>query len=252
MKDAVILSKCFQAYLEKKIKDRSKVQNILSVAENSMPVLLNQHFDASITTLYDIVDKKDALYYQYQISRDPLLKAEDNNCSEVSYTETLIHYRRFLRSSFHPDHSKYDAPMPVPGEFGYTKDEEHGSTQKVELHEGSEVQDMHTTTYERNSEARRQCIEHFRALHGGRIVCECCGFDFSKAYSEIGVDYIEVHHRTPVSQQGGDYVVRPTTDLVPLCSNCHSMIHRIGGKGDCMSVDELRDKYFIGKSFFKE
>ena len=247
-----LLRACFQAFLAKKTDgDTSKVQTILSVAESSIPAFLNQHFNADITSLYDIADTKATQHYQDQISIDPLLKAEDRNCSEVSYTETLVYYRRFLKSRFHPDHSEYVAPIPVPGEFGY-KQPEAPATAKVELHEGAEVQDMHTTTHERNAEARRQCIEHFRNLHDGRLVCECCGFDFSQAYREIGEDYIEVHHRTPVSQRGGDYIVRPTIDLVPLCSNCHSMIHRIGGQGDCMSVEELREKYFIGKSYFIE
>jgi predicted HNH restriction endonuclease len=38
--------------------------------------------------------------------------------------------------------------------------------------------------------------------------------------------------------------VDATTDLVPLCANCHRMIHHgMGGRGNCMSVDELKMKY---------
>jgi predicted HNH restriction endonuclease len=87
----------------------------------------------------------------------------------------------------------------------------------------------------------------FKKLHGGHLVCECCGFDFSLAYKDIGEGYIEIHHRFPFSKTEGEHEVDPITDLVPLCSNCHSMIHRVGGQGECMSVEELKEKYFYWK-----
>lgn len=75
----------------------------------------------------------------------------------------------------------------------------------------------------RSQEARAECIR----LKGCN--CNICGFDFEKAYGELGKDYIEVHHITPIGElstaenyDGTD----PAKDLVPLCSNCHAMIHR--------------------------
>lgn len=73
--------------------------------------------------------------------------------------------------------------------------------------------------YERSRANRTACI----ALFG--TVCGVCGFDFEERYGEIGAEFIEVHHITPVSQMGGEYSVSPVTDLIPLCSNCHSMAH---------------------------
>ena len=32
---------------------------------------------------------------------------------------------------------------------------------------------------------------------------------------------------SPISQTEGTHTVDPTTDLVPLCANCHAMIHRL-------------------------
>ncbi len=46
-------------------------------------------------------------------------------------------------------------------------------------------------------------------------------------YGNIGEGYIEVHHLNPISQTEGSHKVDPTTDLVPLCANCHAMIHRL-------------------------
>ena len=90
---------------------------------------------------------------------------------------------------------------------------------------------------------REACIEIFRQRHGGRIVCECCGFDFARAY-DIKDEYIEVHHRFPFSQTEGEHPVNAETDLVPLCANCHRMIHHgMGGGGRCMTLEELKEKY---------
>jgi len=74
--------------------------------------------------------------------------------------------------------------------------------------------------YERSPVNRAACI----AAHGA--VCKVCGFEFGKIYGQLGQGYIEVHHKTPVSKMGGSYTVDPVKDLVPLCSNCHSMAHR--------------------------
>ena len=90
-----------------------------------------------------------------------------------------------------------------------------------------EMSEMHAVRHERSQEARRLCLSHYRALHGGQVVCECCGFDFGAAYGALGEDFMEVHHLSPLSQQPGAHAIRPETDLVPLCANCHAMIHRL-------------------------
>lgn len=92
---------------------------------------------------------------------------------------------------------------------------------------------VYTTKYERSAKNRAAAI----AIHGTK--CQVCGFDFEKAYGELGKDFIEVHHKRPLSQAGGEVEVDPKEDLVCLCSNCHRMIHR--AKGRVLSVDELRE-----------
>jgi predicted HNH restriction endonuclease len=56
-----------------------------------------------------------------------------------------------------------------------------------------------------------------------------CGFDFDDFYgSELAREYIEIHHTQSIT--AGARVPDPATDLIPLCSNCHSMVHRERGK----------------------
>lgn len=77
-----------------------------------------------------------------------------------------------------------------------------------------------TNKYERNPANRNLCL----AIHGYK--CAVCGFDFEKTYGSLGHHFIEVHHIVPVSSIGHEYKLKPETDLIPLCSNCHAMIHR--------------------------
>lgn len=86
--------------------------------------------------------------------------------------------------------------------------------------------------YERNPKARRECLSHYG------YDCVVCGFNFSAAYGEIGEDFIHVHHLTPVSEAGAEYVVDPIRDLRPVCPNCHAMIHR---RLPAYTIIEVRD-----------
>lgn len=74
--------------------------------------------------------------------------------------------------------------------------------------------------YERNPIARKKCIEY----HG----CECsvCGLSFEEMYGELGKDFIHVHHIVPLNTIGKEYKVDYKTDLIPVCPNCHAMLHR--------------------------
>jgi 5-methylcytosine-specific restriction enzyme A len=87
---------------------------------------------------------------------------------------------------------------------------------------------------ERNPKIRARRINEARQQLG-HVQCEVCAFDFEQTYGPRGHDYIECHHKTPLSHSG------PTTtalaDLALLCSNCHRMIHC---KRPWITVEELR------------
>jgi 5-methylcytosine-specific restriction protein A len=86
--------------------------------------------------------------------------------------------------------------------------------------------------YERKLENRLSAIR----IHGLR--CSVCGFDFSQAYGARGQGFIEIHHIKPISTFEEEMEVNPKTDLVPVCANCHRMIHR--DRDDVMSIEELK------------
>lgn len=92
--------------------------------------------------------------------------------------------------------------------------------------------------YERNPKARAQCIRHYKRQHGGRVVCEICGFDFGKVYGEEFKDKIHIHHIVELASIGEEYEVNPVSDLIPICPNCHLVAH---SKTPAFTPDELRD-----------
>ena len=91
--------------------------------------------------------------------------------------------------------------------------------------EGAKVV-YYTTRYERDRTKREMAIALRKEQCGGRLTCCVCGFDFLDTYGEIGKDFIEVHHLVPLSSYDEEVYVDPKKDLVCLCSNCHSMVHR--------------------------
>lgn len=103
--------------------------------------------------------------------------------------------------------------------------------QNSSVYEG-EAYYSHITKYERSAKNRAIAI----SLHG--VICMACGFDFEKTYGAAGQNYIEVHHIVPLSQQKQRHRINPYTDLICVCSNCHSMIHR--DKEHPLSLDELK------------
>lgn len=89
--------------------------------------------------------------------------------------------------------------------------------------------------YERNPIARKQCIEHYG------VQCQICQLDFEDTYGEVGKDFIHVHHVIPLHEIQQDYIVDPQKDLIPVCPNCHSMLHR-KENGTHLSIEQLRER----------
>ena len=96
--------------------------------------------------------------------------------------------------------------------------------------EGSKIAVL-VNRYERNTEARTKCIDRYGAI------CYACSFDFEDNYGEIGKGFIHVHHLVPISEIKESYVVNPIADLIPVCPNCHAMIHK---RTPPYSIEEIK------------
>lgn len=109
-------------------------------------------------------------------------------------------------------------------------DEEYENVVNDNLREGK-MSTVKVNKYERNTKARKECLKHY----GYR--CCVCGFDFEEYYGSIGKEIIEVHHKKALHEIKEDYVVNPIKDLIPVCSNCHTIIHHRNPK---FEIEELK------------
>lgn len=207
------------------VRDNSHRREILNVAEHVLPWFIVEKINPDFTTLYAIEDADEVHRLWHKIKTDIELREENSKRTPVNYTDVLHLYESYL-------HSK-GISIGLP-----TEDTSHSSPEF--LSEG-ELQELHLTKHERNTQLRRLCIE----AYGSDYKCQACGFDFKKMYGEIGKEYIEVHHLHPISMSAGRHKVDPAKDLVPLCANCHAMIHRL--KGEEMTIEKL--KSFINPGF---
>lgn len=91
---------------------------------------------------------------------------------------------------------------------------------KTEYFEGDPVE-VRQTRYERDPKAREDCLKYFG------YACQACKLNFEHRYGEIGREFIHVHHIEPLSIIGRKRKIEPTKDLIPLCPNCHAMIHKL-------------------------
>jgi 5-methylcytosine-specific restriction enzyme A len=74
--------------------------------------------------------------------------------------------------------------------------------------------------YERSSKARENAVE----FHG--LNCKVCEINFMNKYGSIGENFIHIHHLIPIHDIGENYKINYKTDLIPVCPNCHAMLHR--------------------------
>src|SRR5215210_1907618 len=92
--------------------------------------------------------------------------------------------------------------------------------------------DIVATVKERDVRARNACIRHYG------YDCAACGLNFEEKYGSLGGGVIHVHHKDPLASAEGERIINPISDLIPLCPNCHAMVHRCNPP---MDVEKLRD-----------
>ena len=114
-------------------------------------------------------------------------------------------------------------------EFGFDAKEK-------EFLEGKPILRTHLSN-ERDPMLTREAKRAWHQQNDGEIKCSVCRFSFSQVYGPIGKGFIEAHHKTPISELSTSTVLK-VSDLVPVCSNCHSMLHR---NRPWLAVEQLRE-----------
>lgn len=97
-------------------------------------------------------------------------------------------------------------------------DADASASARPALWEGEPIS-VELTRHERNTTARKACIEHYGPT------CQACDLTYEDQYGAIGQALIHVHHVTPLADINEAYEVDPIRDLVPLCATCHHVVH---------------------------
>jgi 5-methylcytosine-specific restriction protein A len=107
--------------------------------------------------------------------------------------------------------------LPKSGVFGLD------GALKVDNHKNRERRDRNL-----------KLVKDVKSYHG--YSCQGCGIDLKSNYGEIGKDFIEAHHLTPLSLAPKEGKILTQADFAVLCPTCHRIIHRLG----CPPLEELR------------
>ena len=213
----------FRKYLRTEESQKGNMLNtLINAAENNLPALIKQHIRPDFDCIYnDIYSIEELLTMSAKIKSDEDILAGPYGYISSKAIEAYIRFYALkhninLDAISNPDVSSTLQP-----------DEEEEEKQRLE----GRMTEAKVLRRQRNRQARQQCLE------ASGYKCYICGFVFEKTYGEIGKGFLEVHHKRPISTYDEEHEI-PQSELVALCSNCHSMVHR---RKEAMDVDELKN-----------
>jgi 5-methylcytosine-specific restriction protein A len=142
---------------------------------------------------------------------------------------SIIH-KKYRGTNFSVTKSEWDILSKEIDKRAFEKSEDMLDS---ESYNEGKARELIQTIYERDPRLRKKAIE----IHG--TTCVVCGFNFAKKYGTLGEGYIEIHHLIPHKEHKikGPSDINPKTDLKPLCSNCHRMIHK---PAKMLNIEELK------------
>ncbi|MBT9450215.1 HNH endonuclease [Akkermansia glycaniphila] len=210
-----IMEKEFYLFLQNKALKPRTCQSYINAIKNKISnYLQNEKILAHNHTLFHINDPALLFAIQHGFELSESFR-ESNIIGHNMYSCALGHYIQFIHS--------------------YTKDNPSSIIKEqtaliVRTEGGRRV--VVSTLIERNPALRNAAI----AIHG--TTCLGCGFNFGETYGTYGEGYIEIHHVYPLGKETRYVKTSVATDLIPLCSNCHCMVHH--KKDYVLSLNELQ------------
>lgn len=101
----------------------------------------------------------------------------------------------------------------------------------IDWREEGALSRVETNRYERSRINRAICLDYYG------FTCRGCGLLMNNMYGPLGEGVINVHHIEPVSEMGLSRIIDPINDLIPLCPNCHTIVHK---ESPPITPEELR------------
>ena len=217
-------------------KARKRLNEISSQSDQNIPNGITRQMVIDATKIYE----DNSLVHHFDDSRTFDVIVND----KLYPPKAIIGIAsKFIRRILHPSefsagHDKKCFKTLINLGFSIVKKEEvrediFNDNEIDEVYKEGKSISVTVNKYERDSLARKRCLEHYGTS------CQICDFNFSEVYKDIGKDFIHVHHIKPICEIGEEYQVNPITDLIPVCPNCHAMIHR---RRPAYRIEEVRNK----------
>lgn len=210
------------AYIQELLKRRTDVESFVSFSEVELVAFIRKYESANFSTIYECLDHNFYDHVRNRIATNREMAAIDEE-AELMYSVHLKTYSQFLESKAFKN--LFKRKINLEGTVKKAQPQHEAKVQK--FREETEGERKHITkemeVIRRNPQLRQQCIDRYG------YQCQCCGMNFVEMYGEaLGGNFIEVHHLKPISTFETEGIPKDFVEnLVPLCSNCHSMIHHI-------------------------
>lgn len=219
------------AYIQELQKRRTDAESFASFSEVELVTFIRKYESTTFSSIYECLDHNFYDRVRNRIATNREMAAIDEE-AELMYSIHLKTYSQFLESKAFKNLFKHKINIEENGKISKSKPE----PKIPKFRNESEGERKHITkemdVIRRNPQLRQQCIDRYG------YQCQCCGMDFAEMYGKaLGANFIEVHHLKPISTFETEGIPKDFVEnLVPLCSNCHSMIHHIE-----QSDHQLRD-----------
>ena len=225
-----------KAYIQEFLKRNENAEAFAGFTETELAAFIRRYDSEHFPGIYACLDHNFYDRVRNKIATDREMAALDKE-TELAYSVHLKAYSDFLKSKAF--RNLYKRKINLEGAGKKTKPAPTPSV--PEFREETEGERKHIAkemeVIRRNPRLRQQCLDRYG------YQCQCCGMDFAEIYGEeLGARFMEVHHLKPISRFEKDGIPDDFVEnLVPLCSNCHAMIHHIGNSEH--PLRDLREAY---------
>lgn len=226
-----------KAYVEVFLVRYPNAKDFASFTEKELTNFIRRHENPNFAGIYTCTDHNFYDRVRNRIATNGAMRAEDDAIGQ-QYSVHLRTYSSFLDSKSFKQLFKYKNNSG--GSSSSSKPETPAESPKPKERQMTEGERKHVEqereVVKRNPQLRQACIDKYG------YQCQCCGMKFTEVYGEeLGGRFIEVHHLKMISTYDEELPDDYLDNLVPLCSNCHSMIHH--GANGPLTLRELRATY---------
>ena len=224
-----------KAYVEEYLKRRPDAEEFARFTESELADFIRKHESPDFESIYTQLDHNYYDRVRHDMALDGQMRSEDN-AADNRYSLHLKTWSGFLESKAF--RNLFKTKIAIEDLPSATKSSAHPAQPFREETEGERKHILkEMDVIRRNPQLRQMCLEKYG------YQCQCCGMDFEETYGKLlGANFMEVHHLRMISTYETDGVPKDFLEnLVPLCSNCHSMIHHI--KDSEHPLRDLREAY---------